>query len=234
MEPNQQTVQNNNSPVAETNNQPATNPTPAEDMAVQNEPKKKSSKTGIILGFVLLFLLAAGGIGFGVWAMMDGNTQKEQLNAKIDELKKQNNELEEMISVDSGDHAADSDTGRYIYVGEWGLKIKIPDELKKVSYELGYGDDNQSSLCISGVAGETNYLPEFADINKNRPGLGCVSRSTGVEPMMCTVVFSENDFDYCVSRANGPFSAGDELVLENNAINAIWETLNNKTNYIRL
>ena len=97
MEPNQQTVQNNNPPVVETNNQPATNPAPAENTAVQDEPKKKSSKTGIILGFVLLFLLAAGGIGFGVWAMMDGNTQKEQLNAQINTLKKQNEQLLDQI-----------------------------------------------------------------------------------------------------------------------------------------
>lgn len=36
-------------------------------------PAKKSS--GMILGMILLAILAAGGIGFGVWAYMNGNNQ---------------------------------------------------------------------------------------------------------------------------------------------------------------
>ena len=49
--------------------------------------KKKNGKTGIILGFILLFLLAVGGVGFGIWAMMDGNAREKELSKQIDELK---------------------------------------------------------------------------------------------------------------------------------------------------
>ena len=55
--------------------------------------KKKNAKTGIILGFILLFLLAAGGVGFGIWAMMDGNAQREKLDSQIGDLRRQNDEL---------------------------------------------------------------------------------------------------------------------------------------------
>lgn len=123
MEPNQQTVQNNNPPIAETNNQPATNPTPVENTAVQDDPKKKSSKTGVILGFVLLFLLAAGGIGFGVWAMMDGNTQKEQLNSQINTLKKQNEQLLDQIeksdSADKEEKEGEKDDAETVELSRW-------------------------------------------------------------------------------------------------------------------
>ena len=60
----------------------------------QDKPKKNK---GMILEMVLLGLLAVGGIGFGVWAMIDGNAQKEQLNSQISALKSQNNELQEKV-----------------------------------------------------------------------------------------------------------------------------------------
>lgn len=53
---------------------------------------KKPGK-GLIIGMIVCAIIAVGGIGFGVWAMMDGNTQKEQLNLQISALKNQNNEL---------------------------------------------------------------------------------------------------------------------------------------------
>ena len=60
---------------------------------------KGGKKTGWILAVVLLLIVAIGGVGFGVWAMMDGNAQKEQLNSQISTLKKQNSELSEQITL---------------------------------------------------------------------------------------------------------------------------------------
>ena len=60
------------------------------DVVFKDKPKKN---LGVIFGMVFLAILAAGGIGFGVWAMMDGNSQKEQLNEQISVLRTQNNEL---------------------------------------------------------------------------------------------------------------------------------------------
>lgn len=47
---------------------------------------KGGKKTGWILAVVFLLIVAAGGVGFGVWAMMDGNSYKESLNEKINSL----------------------------------------------------------------------------------------------------------------------------------------------------
>ena len=62
---------------------------------------KKDRKTAWILAIVLLLIIAAGGVGFGVWAYMDGNTQREQLNAQIGLLTQQNSELQEKLSNNS-------------------------------------------------------------------------------------------------------------------------------------
>lgn len=59
---------------------------------------KGGKKTGWILAIVLLLLIAAGGVGFGVWAWMDGNTQKDQLNSQINSLQQQNGELQEKLA----------------------------------------------------------------------------------------------------------------------------------------
>ena len=50
----------------------------------------------MLLGLILCLILAAGGIGFGVWTMMDGNTQKENLNKQIADLKAQNPDIPDL------------------------------------------------------------------------------------------------------------------------------------------
>ena len=78
---------------------PVADEAPKEDIVFSNKPKKK---TGMILGMILFAILAIGGVGFGVWAMMDGNTQKEALNKQIDNLIAQNGELQSKLN-NSGD-----------------------------------------------------------------------------------------------------------------------------------
>ena len=58
---------------------------------------KKSGKGGII-AVILFALLAAGGIGFGVYTMMNSKKQEDALNEQIATLKKQNSELMEKIA----------------------------------------------------------------------------------------------------------------------------------------
>ena len=79
---------------------PVANMTPKDDIVFNNKPKKN---TGMILGIVLLLILAIGGVLFGVWEMIEGNTQKEQLNMQINNLKKQNSELQAKIDNSSSD-----------------------------------------------------------------------------------------------------------------------------------
>lgn len=54
--------------------------------------RSKKNK-GAIVGMVCLVLLAAAGIGFGVWAVLDGNQKTANLNNQIETLKQQNSTL---------------------------------------------------------------------------------------------------------------------------------------------
>lgn len=71
-----------------------------EDIVFSNVPKKNH---GMLLGLIMCALLAVGGIGFGVWAMMDGNSQKEQLNKQITALNGQVSELQEKLENNTVD-----------------------------------------------------------------------------------------------------------------------------------
>lgn len=68
---------------------------PESDVVFNDKPKKNMA---MIFGMVLLGILAVGGIAFGVWAMMDGNAQKAELNAQIDSLKQKNDALDEQVN----------------------------------------------------------------------------------------------------------------------------------------
>ena len=120
---------------------------------------KGGKKTGWVLAVVLLLIIAAGGVGFGVWAMMDSNAQKDALNSQISTLKKQNSELQSDLDN------SDVDTADYIYVGEWGLKFKIPENLTNVSYRVHNWDEANSAgtgLCVSGATtGHGDSAPTF-------------------------------------------------------------------------
>lgn len=71
----------------------------AQDTNINNHegdtPKKKGN--GMLLGMICFLILAVGGIGFGVWAMMDKNTEITNLNDQISKLKSQINEKDETI-----------------------------------------------------------------------------------------------------------------------------------------
>lgn len=73
----------------------------------------------------------------------------------------------------------------YIYIGEWGIKFKIPEGLKNVSYRFSdlvhqdadpavYPYDATKTVCISAILDEMNYTPEnFSIINNS---FGCLTQ----------------------------------------------------------
>lgn len=75
-------------------------PKPEDNPMVEaaKEQKKASGGKSALIAAVLFAVLAAGGIGFGVWAFMDGQSQKDELNGQVSSLKKQNNDLLDQVA----------------------------------------------------------------------------------------------------------------------------------------
>ena len=95
MEPNQNTIRIPDTNTPTPNNLPNIEnvPEPPKENLMAAGTKEKKGGKGMLIGLILCLLLATGGIGFGVWAMMDRSTTKDNLNAQIVSLKAQNSEL---------------------------------------------------------------------------------------------------------------------------------------------
>ena len=222
-------------------------------------PAKKSGH-GMLIGLILCILLAIGGIGFGVWAMIDGNTQKTNFEKQISELRAQNNKLLEQlaeggdvdIDVDVENGTSSVDPEDYIYVGEWGLKIKKPETLVYIDYKFDnevFGSDSEPGefvyeyVGVRGVASGTDmnlagkYL-RYAD------SVGCYNAmitrvaktiSDNDKGRYGTEVFSDNSCYYMYQHGQVACSNSDELTsIEESSNLLIIEMLSNSDNYSKI
>lgn len=258
MEPNLGNVQSGGENVApdidaseaqETVNESQETVNVVENDVTMDAPAKKKGN-GMLIGLVVLVIVALGGIGFGVWAMINGNNQvadvNKQLtaaNQQVDELKKQNDELADKLAKQEQEKAeVEEDTSvkvnteDYIYVGEWGLKIKVPKGLNDVSYALERKEDNSVVLVIAGVKGDNDRLPDFANLSKNTWGLLRVFRVTkGTEMPLAsppTFIFSDGEYDYYHANPQAVYAESDEEKdLEVESVNMIKDMLRNVDNY---
>lgn len=131
------------------------------DVVFSNKPK---SGKAMIIGMIILTLLATGGIGFGVWAMLDRNAQIEKKNEEIaaqndkstNKTKTENgstvttaeNEAE-AIGDNTISDTANINTSEYFYIGEWGIKIRIGD-LRVVGTRVFFSSDLENiSVAVS-------------------------------------------------------------------------------------
>ena len=173
---------------------PAMTESPNNDVVFNDKPKKSH---GMVIGMVLLALLAAGGIGFGVWAMMDGNQQKDALNSQISSLKKQINDLQDKIN-DGGDGGSGEISGNDNYKNAVlkpsasgqsyainlmtykmadGRQLSITVKDGKIDRCYVYKDGNYLEECsIDGVVGEIASVIKFQSPGQDvmNPGVGFI------------------------------------------------------------
>lgn len=106
---------------------PEPEPKPKEEQNMMAAGTPKKSNKGMILGMVFLAILAIAGIGFGVWTMLDSNTQKEQLNSQITTLKAQNNELLDKLAETESEGTEDEETTEEVEesISYWPAKAGV-------------------------------------------------------------------------------------------------------------
>lgn len=80
------------------NNGPVMGSTVAQsEPSVAKAPKDKKNN-GMLIGLILCIVIAICGIGFGIWAMMDGNSRVDGLNTQIKALQGQNVSLSDKVA----------------------------------------------------------------------------------------------------------------------------------------
>lgn len=236
------TAQTNVAPVTPQDS-PSKVSSPKDDVVFADKPKSN----GMLLGMILLGILAVGGIGFGVWTMMDGNSQKEQLNSQISALKQQNEELQkeaiEDISdddiTDSSSSAGVANASDYIYIGKWGLKVKVPENLEIATFMYDYGS-GYDALKVSGATKDGQAAPDFASVSKCV--LGVVERyskanvEAGVVPSWYGDPFRSDDSYnyYYVSPQALCTEVESNAKWETNTVDVIKSMLTNSSAYSKI
>ncbi len=208
----------------------------------------------MMVGMIALGVIAVSGIGFGIWAMVSSSSQREQYESKINTLNQQNSklkkeledtgstvvvddEVDEEIKLET-EPAKNENTSAYIYIGEWGLKIKISSELEKVGYAFVQNADSSKVNVFGAVkrSGGEGAFPDFANMNKNTIPLGTVTRSAkGTEMPIASapeLVFSDEQYDYYYSHPQAVYSdTEDEGNWEIDSVDVVKDMLKNKDNY---
>ena len=232
MQPNN-TV-NNTSPAPA----PMTTPmNPGGDIVFKDKPKKK---TGLIIGILFLILLAAGGIGFGIWAYLDGNQKTSDLNNQISDLQNQlANQPEKEETIINKNTESDINPADYIYIGEWDLKIKIPNSLKSVSYDY-IRNSNGPAVVVVGADFNGGSVPEGLIEGMGITGLGSIQRYTKGAEIAPTsppsLVFSDDNFDYYYHSPQGlyQFSSEEGKKRQDKIIELIKEMFTTPDNYSKI
>lgn len=249
-------------------NSPASNPSASVTPEVQSQstnaskPKlfaKGSFKTLIKQGsFWLLIAMSFFGLmgivvgAIGVSAEVDALNQKADAEKRLTSMRKTlfSYATRLGIKVDEDGQPIEGEvlTGpniaskNYLYIGEWGLKIYIPNSLKNVSYVFNNtvpktkepsDKPNITSVCIAAIPQDATYTPEFAQLATNPRGLGCLYRSPTKTPENLAghqwrLVRWDSRYYYNYSPPQENFSKDEtELAWETTAIESIQGMLTN-------
>ena len=154
--------------------------------------KPKSSKLWIIICAVLLIGIVALAVT-EVLAYQEISKRDDkitELEKKVDELQKPAEEEEKPVDEievddgnvdadnvedkDGGKDVSDSDGATYIKFSAAGMKIKIPNTLKSVNYNISNAG---KSIIVWAVPAGFQYYPDFADPKKNTSGMVAIEIS---------------------------------------------------------
>ncbi|MDO4978561.1 MAG: hypothetical protein Q4E47_00165 [Candidatus Saccharibacteria bacterium] len=197
---------------------------------------KKFTTMTIVFGVLAVIFLI-----FGVVSLMLYLTQTDNLNttqadlAKSERIVAQLEETTGMVIETYEDVPVYKATKGYIYITEWDIKIKIPENLESVSYILD--QKFRPKICFNAVEKGVQYFPDFADIAKNKGHMGCLMRVSvnegNYDPAnqglsFGTPVFTYKDYTYFYTEGttySDPVNNAADLGLERTAMQIIKNML---------
>ncbi len=124
-------------------------------------PNKQSSGVGLKIVTAIAIIIAACGVGFGVYGM----TQSTQGEKEHSQTAKGTGEETGAKCDDTGTSTTPENPSKkvnaeeYIYISEWGLKLKLPDGLHDVKYTVNNTrEDTGNDAAWYASAGTSDLL----------------------------------------------------------------------------
>lgn len=201
--------------------------TPTKVAAKPDEPKAQVKLTALeakqkrmTIGLVALIFLALGGMTFGIVAMINQNHATLELANQI---------------VNSGGSENKVDEN-FIYVKDWGMKIKIISGLTNVSFDID--NDDYGSILVWGARRDSgaNYVPDFAKQSKNGNAMGTLTRVPRYERSASgRLIWYDDYYNYYYQGPTGEPEANEvEMSWWVESYLLIKEMLTNADNYIAI
>lgn len=205
---------------------------------------KQKGGNGLKITTAIACVVAVCGIGFGAYGMIQ-NSQKDNqisdLKVQVDNLNGRiaalgDKEIETANENDAVIDVIDSTKENpedYIYVGEWGIKIKILNELSNISYE--YLRDGYHRGCRTlGVSASTKgdgSKPSFVKTGgDNGDYLGYVMRCPKEDfyPYGAVINIDDPNYSYYYERIQYSITQTD---WESESVDAVKNMLMDPDNY---
>lgn len=219
-----------------------TPPSPEEFAAKEAAATKKSVKRFSIMSSVfgvLAVLFLATAIGSLVYTF----SQSDQLTQAKNTIVKQR-EIISAVEDSAGTGPITSvnqvpvykSTLGYIYLSDWNIKLKIPEDLTSLSYILD--QKYRPSICFNGLKKGVQFFPAFADVARNPGGMGCLTRVATTEGntdaktglSFGTKVLTHKEYSYFYTPPARQFSTeASELGLEKTAVQLIKNMIIDQT-----
>lgn len=173
----------------------------AEKDAKEKDPRtiamkalKKMTTMAMVFGILSVLFLVLSLIG-----LVYGISQGDKITTANNTIKNQAQiiaAVEESSGVAKISTPADvpvyKTTLGYIYLSDWNIKLKVPDNLSTMSYVLNTYE-YRNSICFNGIQKGVQAKQEFADPAKNLGKQGCLVR----------VPVSEGDFEASTGKRFG-------------------------------
>ncbi len=173
----------------------------AEKEAKEKDPRtiamkalKKMTTMAMVFGILAVLFLVLSLIG-----LVYGISQGDKITTANNTIKNQSQiiaAVEESSGVAKISTPADvpvyKTTLGYIYLSDWNIKLKIPDNISTMSYVLNTYE-YRNSICFNGIQKGVQAKQEFADPAKNLGKQGCLVR----------VPVSEGDFEASTGKRFG-------------------------------
>ena len=173
----------------------------AEKEAKEKDPRfiamkalKKMTTMAMVFGILAVLFLVLSLIG-----LVYGISQGDKITTANNTIKNQAQiiaAVEESSGVAKISTPADvpvyKTTLGYIYLSDWNIKLKVPDNISTMSYVLNTYE-YRNSICFNGIQKGVQAKQEFADPAKNLGKQGCLVR----------VPVSEGDFEASTGKRFG-------------------------------
>lgn len=196
---------------------PTKPPRPPKAPATPEQTIKRFTILSIVLGVAAVIFLF-----LGIWGLVDAISTRTRLadanqslstySAIVGELENQTGTTINVVE----DLPVYQPASGFVYITEWGIKLKIPDTLTSVSYILNQNAGYHSYICFNAVQDGVQYFPAFADINQNRDGIGCLYRIAVTDgdadsggTSYGQKVFTNGDYNYFYKEPSKVFSGSE-------------------------